>query len=97
MTKSLAWNSSTLHNVVSRLGRDPRRDYEYIINASLPRSKPVTSSRIRLFAALAFVLPVAALVASPAMATTKSKAHHTPIHKVSAHKVSHKTKTHAAS
>jgi hypothetical protein len=54
----------------------------------------VTTSRTRLFAALAFVLPVAALVASPAMATTKAKAHHTAIHKTSTHKASsHKAKT----
>jgi hypothetical protein len=49
------------------------------------RSKPVTTSRTRLFAALAFVLPVAALVASPAMAAKPHKAHHV------VHKVSHKT------
>ena len=42
----------------------------------------------RLIAALAFVLPAAALVASPVMAAshTKSKPHHTSIHKTSMHK-----------
>ena len=44
----------------------------------------------RLIAALAFVLPVAALVASPVMAASHNKVrHHVSIHKVSAHK-SHK-------
>jgi hypothetical protein len=42
----------------------------------------------RLIAALAFVLPAAALVVSPVMAAThaKAKTHHTSIHKVSMHK-----------
>ena len=40
----------------------------------------------RLIAALAFVLPVAALAVSPAMAATHHKAHHSSIHKASAHK-----------
>jgi hypothetical protein len=54
----------------------------------------VTTSRTRLIAALAFVLPAAALVASPAMAASKShqKVHHTSVHKAS-HKTSHKSKT----
>jgi hypothetical protein len=48
----------------------------------------------RLIATLAFILPVVALAASPAMAATKAKTpvHHvTPVHKVS----THKTTTHA--
>jgi hypothetical protein len=56
----------------------------------------VTSLRTRLIAALAFVLPVASLVASPAMATPKAKASHSHVHKIS-HK-SHKPKAmHTAS
>jgi hypothetical protein len=48
----------------------------------------VNSSFKRLIAALAFVLPAAALVASPVMAAshTKTKPHHTSIHKASMHK-----------
>jgi hypothetical protein len=54
----------------------------------------VTTSRTRLFAALAFVLPVAALVATPAMATgsQKSQHHSSSTHKAS-QKSSHKSKT----
>jgi hypothetical protein len=54
----------------------------------------VTTSRKRLFAALAFVLPVAALVASPAAMAKphKPKAQHTAVHKTSGHKVAHKAK-----
>jgi hypothetical protein len=55
----------------------------------------VTSSRKRLLAALTFVLPVAALAASPSMAAAK-KSHHTSVHKVAAHKT-HKVKTPKAS
>lgn len=53
----------------------------------------MTSSRKRLIAALAFVLPVAALAASPVMAANppKTKTHHSSVHKVS-HKT-HKAKT----
>lgn len=43
----------------------------------------------RLIAATAFILPVAALVASPVLAATPAKtktAHHTAVHKVSVHK-----------
>lgn len=45
------------------------------------------SSFKRLIAALAFVLPVAALVASPVMAAShaKAKSHHS-VHKTSMHK-----------
>jgi hypothetical protein len=45
----------------------------------------VISSFKRLIAALAFVLPVAALVASPVMAHSKAR-HHSSVHKAS-HKV----------
>jgi hypothetical protein len=57
----------------------------------------VTSSRTRLFAALAFVLPVAALVASPAMAAKPHKTHTTSVHKASHKTTSHKSKAHTAS
>jgi hypothetical protein len=48
----------------------------------------VNSSFKRLIAALVFVLPAAALVASPVMAAShaKSKSHHTSVHKTSMHK-----------
>lgn len=54
----------------------------------------VNTSFKRLIAALAFVLPAAALVSSPVMAAshTKTKTHHLSIHKASAHK-SHAKKT----
>ena len=46
----------------------------------------------RLIAALAFVLPVAALVSSPVMAASLHKKHHVAVHKHHVHKVSaHKT------
>lgn len=55
----------------------------------------MTPSRKRMITALAFVLPFAAMAASPAMATTKSHkgTHHSATHKTSAHKTPHKTKT----
>jgi hypothetical protein len=53
----------------------------------------VSPSRIRLIAALAFVLPATALVAAPAMAATKSHTHHTK----TAHKTAHKKAKVAAS
>ncbi len=40
----------------------------------------------RLITGLAFVLPVAALAASPVMAATHSKHHHSQVHKASMHK-----------
>ena len=50
----------------------------------------------RLIAALAFILPAAALVTSPVMAasqTKTSKTHHAaPIHKTVAHKTTHAKK-----
>ena len=51
------------------------------------------TSFTRLIAALAFVLPVASLVVSPAMAASQTKAkHHVSIHKA-AHKSHKKTTT----
>jgi hypothetical protein len=52
----------------------------------------VNSSFKRLIAALAFVLPVTALVASPVMAATHHKSTTSSVHKTSAHK-SHGKKT----
>jgi hypothetical protein len=43
----------------------------------------VTSALKRLIGSLLFVLPAVALATSPVMAKTK---HHSPVHKVSAHK-----------
>jgi hypothetical protein len=57
-----------------------------------PEHTLVNTSFKRFIAALAFVLPAAALVASPVMAATHAKAHHTAVHKVSAHKT-HAKKT----
>jgi hypothetical protein len=58
----------------------------------------VSTSYKRLLAALAFILPAAALVSSPVLAAsqTTAKAHHSSVHKTSAHK-SHKKTTPAAS
>jgi hypothetical protein len=52
----------------------------------------VNTSFKRLIAALAFVLPAAALVASPVMAATKHKTHHMSPHKSVAHKTTHTKK-----
>jgi hypothetical protein len=54
----------------------------------------VITSFKRLIAALAFVLPVAALVASPVMAATQNhaKTHHS-VHKTSSHKMHSKKNT----
>lgn len=54
----------------------------------------MSTSRNRLFAALAFALPLAALVASPALAAKphKLKHHGHAVHKVVAHKHVHKAK-----
>jgi hypothetical protein len=56
----------------------------------------VITSFKRLIAALAFILPVAALVTSPVMAATQTKTtktHHvTPVHKASVHKTTHTKK-----
>jgi hypothetical protein len=58
------------------------------------RRNPVTIPRTRLIAALAFVLPVAALTAAPVSAATpqKHKHHSASVHKTSAHKATHKPK-----
>jgi hypothetical protein len=54
----------------------------------------VKTSFKRLIAALAFVLPAAALVASPVMAATHHKTRqHVPVHKASAHKTHGKKMT----
>ncbi len=48
----------------------------------------------RLIAALAFVLPAAALVTSPVMAASHTKAkHHTSVHKASSHRTHAKKAT----
>jgi hypothetical protein len=48
----------------------------------------VITSFKRLIAALAIIVPAAALVTSPVMAAsqTKTKTHHTSVHKASTHK-----------
>jgi hypothetical protein len=48
----------------------------------------VTTSRKRIIAALAFVLPISAMVAAPAAHATSQKAkhHNSSVHKASAHK-----------
>ncbi len=54
----------------------------------------------RLIAALAIILPAAALVTSPVMAASHAKTaktHHTAVHKAAAHKTSHPKKPTAAS
>jgi hypothetical protein len=59
----------------------------------------VISSFKRLIAALAVILPAAALVTSPVMAashTKTTKTHHTSVHKASAHKTTHKKVTAAS-
>jgi len=55
----------------------------------------VNTSFKRLIAALAFVLPVAALVTSPVMAAShhKTKPHHASVHKTSSHKTHGKKAT----
>ena len=59
----------------------------------------MSSKRKSLIAALAFLLPAVALVATPASATTTHhKIKHQPVHKVSAHHhVAHKKPVHTAS
>lgn len=48
----------------------------------------------RLIVALAFVVPAAALVTSPVMAASHTRAkHHASVHKASAHKTHHAKKT----
>jgi hypothetical protein len=77
-----------MHNVVSRLGHILRPGYEPCWPSPFPPEHTlVINSFKRLIAALAFVLPVVALVASPVMATTQNhaKSHHS-VHKASSHK-----------
>jgi hypothetical protein len=53
----------------------------------------VITSFKRLIAALAFVLPAAALVTSPVMAASQTTTkHHASVHKTSAHKTTHAKK-----
>jgi hypothetical protein len=55
----------------------------------------VITSFKRLIAALALILPVAALATSPVMAATHTKTtktHHASVHKASAHKTTHAKK-----
>jgi hypothetical protein len=55
----------------------------------------VITSFKRLIAALAFILPAAALVTSPVLAAsqTKTKSHHSSAHKSSGHGTAHNKKT----
>jgi hypothetical protein len=54
----------------------------------------VITSFKRLIVALAFVVPAAALVTSPVMAASHTRAkHHASVHKASAHKTHHAKKT----
>jgi hypothetical protein len=85
-----------MHNVVSRLGYDVRPDCEPFWPLNLPPEHTlVISSFKRLIAALAFVLPAAALVASPVMAASHhhAKHHHGSVHKASSHKMHSKKST----
>jgi hypothetical protein len=56
----------------------------------------VSTQRKTLLAALAFLVPAAALIAAPASAATPSthKAKHHVVHKVSTHHVVHKKSVH---
>ncbi len=68
------------------------------MNPSPPSPYPehtlVKTSFKRLIAALAIVLPAAALATSPVMAATHHKTHHgVSVHKASMHKISHSKKT----
>lgn len=96
---------AVLHNVLSRLWRVPRLLSECVIGdiKSYPQSvlsgaNVVIIKRKSLFATLAFALPIAALVASPAMAAKphKAKAHTHAVHKASTHKAPAKHKAKAA-
>lgn len=64
-----------------------------------PEHMLVITSFKRLIAALAVILPTAALVASPVMAAsqTKTKPHHVSIHKASTHRTTHAKKMTTAS
>jgi flagellar biosynthesis protein FliP len=59
-----------------------------------PEHTLVITSFKRLIVALAFVLPAAALVTSPVMAASHTKAkHHVSVHKASTHKTHSKKST----
>jgi len=68
------------------------------ISSHPPEHTLVITSFKRLIAALAIILPAAALVTSPVMAASHAKAkHHTSVHKASAHKHAKKTTATTAS
>jgi hypothetical protein len=77
-----------VHHNRSRLGQKPRPDCQTFTPFLTPEQTLVTTTYKRLIAALAFVLPAAALVATPVMAAsqTKAKTHHSSVHKASHHK-----------
>jgi hypothetical protein len=80
-----------MHKEFSRLGRELRPGYEPPCRHFHPPEHPLVTPPIkRLIGSLLFVLPALALATSPVMAA-KAK-HHSPVHKVSAHK-SHSKKT----
>ena len=80
-----------MHKEFSRLGLVLRPGYEPPLSPfSIPEHPLVTPLLKRLIGSLLFVLPALALATSPVMAA-KAK-HHSPVHKVSAHK-SHPKKT----
>jgi hypothetical protein len=86
-----------MQNDVSRLGQKLRPDCEpaRTLTPHLEHMLVITSFK-RLIAALAIVLPAAALVASPVMAASHAKtakSHHT----TSVHKAAHKTHAKKAS
>jgi hypothetical protein len=90
-----------MQNDVSRLGRTLRPDCQPARALTThPEHTLVITSFKRLIAALAFIVPAAALVTSPVMAashTKTAKTHHASVHKASAHKMTHAKKTTAPS
>jgi hypothetical protein len=64
------------------------------LSQPVPEHTLVITSFKRLIAALAILLPAAALVTSPVMAATpaKAKSHHVSVHKAAVHKTSHAKK-----
>ena len=76
-----------MHNVVSRLGHEVRPGYQPLLplHPSAEHTLVITSIK-RLIAGLTFVLPVAVLAASPVMAATHGKHHHSQVHKASMHR-----------
>jgi hypothetical protein len=71
----------------------PSATYRRTRNQFCPGAIVVTIKRKSLFAALAFALPMAALVSSPAMATTHRKPAHA-VHRSVHHVSTHHTATH---